>query len=104
MLENAIFFVISPEGCASILLRDAAKAKEAAAMLRLTSADLLKFKIISGIIKEAPGGAHTEIDVTAAAIKEILLRDLAELQDLEPDILVKSRNSRIRSIGHWKEG
>ena len=103
MLENAIFFVISPEGCASILLRDAAKAKEAAAMLRLTSSDLLNFKIISGVIKEAPGGAHTEIDVTAALIRETLLSGLEELQGLDPDTLVKSRNHRIRTIGLWSE-
>ena len=103
MLENAIFFVISPEGCALILLRDAARAKDAAAMLRITSADLLEFNIIDGIIKEAPDGAHAEIDVSANSIKEILLRDLAELQSLGPEALVSCRNEKIRKIGIWKE-
>ena len=103
MLENAIFYVISPEGCALILLRDAAKAREAAAMLRLTSTDLLTFKIIDGIIKEAALGAHTDIGVSAAGIKEILVRDLAILQKLSPDVLVTLRNERIRQIGLWTE-
>ena len=103
MLENAIYSVISPEGCASILLRDATKAKDAAAMLRITSADLLAFNVINGVIKEAPGGAHTDPDASAALIKEILLRDLADLQERNPSVLVRYRNQKIRKAGHWNE-
>ncbi|MDR1956710.1 MAG: acetyl-CoA carboxylase carboxyltransferase subunit alpha [Treponema sp.] len=104
MLENAIYSVISPEGCASILLRDAAKAKDAAAMLRITSADLLAFKVINGIIPEPPGGAHQDPDAAAAAIKQILVRELRDLGDRNPSVLVRYRNQKIRKIGHWNEG
>jgi len=104
MLENAIYSVISPEGCASILLRDASKAKDAAAMLRITSTDLLHFNIINGIIKEAPGGAHTDPDACAAQIKEILVRDLADLQSRNPEVLVRYRNQKILKVGSWSEG
>jgi acetyl-CoA carboxylase carboxyl transferase subunit alpha len=104
MLENAIYSVISPEGCASILLRDAARAKDAAAMLRITSADLLAFNVINGVIDEPPGGAHTDPEASAASIKEILVRDLADLQGRNPSVLVRYRNQKIRKIGHWNEG
>jgi len=104
MLENAIYSVISPEGCASILLRDATKAKDAAAMLRITSSDLLAFNLINGVIKEAPGGAHTDVDATAALIKEVLVRDLADLQSRNTSVLVRYRNQKIRKMGSWNEG
>ena len=104
MLENSIFYVISPEGCALILLRDAARAKEAAAMLRLTSADLLELKIIDGVIAEAPGGAHTGMDVSAVAIRETLQKDIAALRNFDSETLVRDRNRRIRGIGIWDEG
>ncbi len=103
MLENAVYSVISPEGCASILLRDASRAKDAAAMLRITSQDLLEFKIINGIIREPEGGAHTDPDATAMAIKKVLLRDLHDLCSRPPAVLVRYRNQKIRKIGHWNE-
>ncbi|MDL2229665.1 acetyl-CoA carboxylase carboxyltransferase subunit alpha [Treponema sp. OttesenSCG-928-L16] len=103
MLENAVYSVISPEGCASILLRDATKAKDAAAMLRITSDDVLEFKIINGIIKEPAGGAHTDPNTTAASIKEILVKELDDLCSRTPDVLVRYRNRKIRKIGLWNE-
>lgn len=103
MLENAVYSVISPEGCASILLRDASRAKDAAAMLRITSQDLLEFKIINGIIQEPEGGAHTDPDATAMAIKKVLVRDLQDLSNRPPAVLVRYRNQKIRKIGHWNE-
>jgi len=103
MLENAICSVISPEGCASILLRDASKAKEAAAMLRITSADLWAFKMISGVIPEPDGGAQTDLDGMARAIKSALSNDLAELCAKKPEVLVRRRNHRIRRLGDWSE-
>ncbi|MDR0323347.1 MAG: acetyl-CoA carboxylase carboxyltransferase subunit alpha [Treponema sp.] len=103
MLENAIYSVISPEGCASILLRDASKAKDAAAMLRITSNDLLEFKVINGIIPEPSGGAQTDPDLTAKAIKEILVKDLNDICARKPEVLVRYRNQKIRKIGHWNE-
>jgi acetyl-CoA carboxylase carboxyl transferase subunit alpha len=103
MLENAVYSVISPEGCASILLRDASRAKDAAAMLRITSNDLLDFKIVNGIIPEPEGGAHTDPDATAMAIKKVLVRDLEDLCNRPPAVLVRYRNQKIRKIGHWNE-
>ena len=103
MLENAIYSVISPEGCASILLRDASKAKDAAAMLRITSKDLLDFKVINGVIPEPPGGAHTDPDSAAKTIKEILVKDLNDICGRPPEVLVRYRNQKIRKIGHWNE-
>jgi len=103
MLENAIYSVISPEGCASILLRDAARAKDAAAMLRITSGDLLSFKVINGVIPEPPGGAHQDPGAAAEAIKETLVRELEDLCRRNPAVLVRYRNQKIRKIGHWKE-
>jgi len=103
MLENAIYSVISPEGCASILLRDASKAKDAASMLRITSDDLLGFKVINGVIPEPPGGAQTDPDGTAKAIKEILVKDLNGLCGRKPEVLIRYRSQKIRKIGHWNE-
>ncbi|MCL2266250.1 MAG: acetyl-CoA carboxylase carboxyltransferase subunit alpha [Treponema sp.] len=103
MLENAIYSVISPEGCASILLRDASKAKDAATMLRITSTDLLEFKVINGIIPEPAGGAHTDPDWTADVIKKTLINDLNDICGRKPDLLVRYRNQKIRKIGHWNE-
>jgi len=103
MLENAIYSVISPEGCASILLRDSGRAKDAAAMLRITSTDLLAFNVINGVIKEPSGGAHTNPAAAAASIKEILLKDIASLRSRNPAVLVRYRNQKIQKIGHWNE-
>jgi acetyl-CoA carboxylase carboxyl transferase subunit alpha len=103
MLENAIYSVISPEGCASILLRDSSQAKNAAAMLRITSADLMNFNVINGIISEPDGGAHISPDAIASSIKEVLLKDIAELQKHNPEVLVRYRNQKIRKIGQWHE-
>ncbi len=103
MLENAVYSVISPEGCASILLRDSAKAKDAAAMLRITSDDLLAFKVINGVIPEPSGGAHVDPKAAAAAIRATLLRDLADLRARPPELIVRYRNQKIRKIGHWDE-
>jgi acetyl-CoA carboxylase carboxyl transferase subunit alpha len=104
MLENAIYSVISPEGCASILLRDAGRAKDAAAMLRITSGDLLAFKVINGVIPEPPGGAHRDPDAAADIIKKVLARELNDLSARNPAVLVRYRNQKIRKAGHWNEG
>jgi acetyl-CoA carboxylase carboxyl transferase subunit alpha len=103
MLENAIYSVISPEGYASILLRDAAKAKDAAALMKITSTDLLEFKVINGVIAEPPGGAHTDPDAAAAAIRDVLVREIEDLSTRNPSVLVRYRNLKIRKVGHWKE-
>jgi acetyl-CoA carboxylase carboxyl transferase subunit alpha len=104
MLENAIYSVISPEGCASILLRDAARAKDAAVMLRITSADLLEFKVINGVIPEPPGGAHKDPGAAAAIIKDLLVKELDDLCARNLSVLVRYRSRKIRRVGHWNEG
>ena len=104
MLENAIYSVISPEGYASILLRDAAKAKDAAVLLKITSADLLEFKVINGVISEPPGGAQTNPDAAAVNIKNILIDEVDDLCNRNPAVLVRYRNLKIRKAGHWNEG
>ncbi|GMO39630.1 MAG: acetyl-CoA carboxylase carboxyltransferase subunit alpha [Termitinemataceae bacterium] len=103
MLQNAIYSVISPEGCASILLRDSTRAKDAAAMLRITSEDLLRFKLINGVIEEPAGGAHTNPDSVSADIKKVLVRDFADLCRRTPQVLVRYRGQKIRKAGHWQE-
>jgi acetyl-CoA carboxylase carboxyl transferase subunit alpha len=73
-------------------------------MLRITSEDLLAFKVINGIIPEPEGGAHANPDAAAAAIKGILVKELKDLGDRNPSVLVRYRSQKIRKIGHWNEG
>ncbi len=105
MLENAVYSVISPEGFASILLRDASKARarESADIMRITSADLLEFKIVNGVIPEPEGGAHKDPASVAAAIKAKIVEEIADLEKASPQALVRFRNQKIRSIGHFRE-
>lgn len=99
VLENSYYSVISPEGCAAILWKDGAKAPQAAQVLKLTGADLLKMGIIDEVIPEPLGGAHRDAQKTALNIKEALLRNLKELELLEKDELLKLRYKKFRSIG-----
>lgn len=103
MLENAIYSVISPEGCASILLRDSARAKDAAAMLKITSSDILSMKIVNGVIPEPEDGAHTDPEETAKAIKAQIKADLEKLMSKTPEVLVKYRTKKIREMGVFTE-
>lgn len=103
MLENAIYSVISPEGCASILLRDSARAKDAAAMLKITSSDILSMKIVNGVIPEPEDGAHTDPEATAKAIKAQIKADLEKLMSKTPEVLVKYRTKKIREMGVFTE-
>lgn len=103
MLEYAIYSVISPEGCASILWRDSSKAPQAAEALKLTSKDLLEMKIIDEIIKEPLGGAHRDWEGTAKSIKEKILRDIPQLQKLPTNKLVELRIEKFKKMGVYKE-
>jgi len=103
MLENAIYSVISPEGCASILLRDSARAKDAAAMLKITSKDVLSMHVTNGVISEPQGGAQSDIDATAASIKHRIKSDLEKLMKKNPEVLVKYRNKKIQEMGVFSE-
>ncbi|MEO0136918.1 MAG: acetyl-CoA carboxylase carboxyltransferase subunit alpha [candidate division WOR-3 bacterium] len=103
MMENAIYSVISPEGCASILWRDASKNKDAAEALKLTAQDLLQFGIIDEIIPEPLGGAHTDYQKTAENIKAAVLRNIQELQMIPTDELITKRIEKYRKMGVYKE-
>ncbi|MFA5437001.1 MAG: acetyl-CoA carboxylase carboxyltransferase subunit alpha [Candidatus Omnitrophota bacterium] len=99
VLENSYYSVISPEGCAAILWKDGSKAPDAAAVLKLTGEDLIKLKVIDGIIPEPLGGAHRDPEKTASNIKEVLVRELKGLGALKKDELVKQRYKKFRSMG-----
>ncbi len=101
MLEYAIYSVISPEGAASILFRDASKNKEAAESLKLTADDLLRFGIIDGIIKEPLGGAHRDYDETARRIKKAFIRAFRELRRKTIRGLISSRYKKYRKMGKF---
>lgn len=103
LLEHSWYSVISPEGCASILYKDTAKAPAAAKALKLNAEDLLAMKIIDGIIPEPLGGAHRDPALTAAHIKQALLSGLAELLDRPADSLVEERYRRLRQLGVYAQ-
>ncbi len=104
MLENAVYSVISPEGCAAILWRDAARSSEAARAMRLTAADARGFGLIDGVIEEPVGGAHRDHEGAAQVIKARLLDALAELAELPPDTLREQRLAKFLAMGEWSEG
>jgi acetyl-CoA carboxylase carboxyl transferase subunit alpha len=103
MLEYAIYSVISPEGCASILYRDAAQAPQAAESLKLTSQDLVNLKVIDGIIPEPQGGAHNDVDFAAQQVKKLIVERLAHLGNYECKDLLVRRHSKYEKMGFWLE-
>ncbi len=100
MLQYAYYSVISPEGCASILWKSAAKAKEAAEALNLTAARLKSLNLIDDIIDEPLGGAHRDVDTMSQAIKDSLLANLAVLRGKTLDELLKQRHQRWLHYGN----
>ena len=103
MLEHAYYTVISPEGCASILWRDAARFADAAEALKITSKDLLEFNIIDEEIKEPIGGAHTNHAETADNMKTAILNALKELEKLPVEKLREERYAKFRAMGRFIE-
>jgi acetyl-CoA carboxylase carboxyl transferase subunit alpha len=101
MLENSVFSVISPEGCASIMWRDATKAERAAEALKITAPDLLELKLIDEIVAEPEGGAHNDHTAAAKLLDTVLARSLDELSNLSPDQLVDRRYHKFRSMGRF---
>ena len=99
MMENAIYSVISPEGCASILWKDAGQAPKAAAALKLTAPHLLELGIIDGIVKEPLGGAHSDFDAAAASLKESVVEAFSELSELSAEQLVEERYQKFARMG-----
>jgi acetyl-CoA carboxylase carboxyl transferase subunit alpha len=104
MLENAVYSVITPESCASIIYRDSSKAEQAAAALKLSAPDMLQLGLIDGIIPEPQGGAHENHDEAARLLKEQLCRSLQELSGLTPDDSVQRRYARFRKMGNFFTG
>jgi len=104
MFENSIYSVISPEGCAAILWKDAAERDKAAAALRITADDLLGLRVIDEIIAEPAGGAHSDWDRTAESLRWALVRHLGELILQPVEELRPARWNKFLAMGEWKEG
>lgn len=103
MLEYSIYSVISPEGCASILWRNSEKNEIAAEAMKLTSRDLMEFGIIDEIIKEPPGAAHRDPTQIAHRVSRAIIRHLGELEEIDPDELLRQRHEKYRKIGELEE-
>ena len=101
MMENAVYSVISPEGCAGILWRDGTKAPEAAEALKITAPDLLKLGAIDEVVPEPAGGAHKDQKTACANVKKAVLAAIKELKKLTPEELVEARYAKIRSYGNF---
>lgn len=101
MLSNAIYSVISPEGCASILWRDASFAPDAAEALNLTASALLRHGVIDGIIPEPGEGAHTDYDTTARAVGKAILEALDSLEGTSPEQLLDHRFAKFSAMGKF---
>ncbi len=101
ILENSVYSVISPEGCAAILWKDPEKVEEAAEALSHTSADLKKFGIVDEVIKEPTGGAHRKVTAMASILRRAVRRNLEELGRLSPEELVSQRRKKFRTIGSY---
>jgi acetyl-CoA carboxylase carboxyl transferase subunit alpha len=99
ILEHSIYSVISPEGAASILFRDGARAREAAAAMKITAEDLLALKIVDRIVPEPLGGAHTDPAATIAAVGDAVEEELRGLDGLDPEAVRRHRAERFYAIG-----
>ena len=106
MLQNAIYSVITVEGCAAILWKDGKNPEmreKAASALKITAQDLLELRIIDEIIPEPPGGAHADQETTAKNVHDVLIRNLDELRRLKPDKLVRKRREKYLRMGQFQE-
>jgi acetyl-CoA carboxylase carboxyl transferase subunit alpha len=103
MLENSVYSVITPEGCAAILWKDASQRERAADALKLTAPDLLRYKLIDEIIPEPMGGAHVDPDATGEALREALIRHVTELRRVRPEKLVRRRADKYAAMGAFSE-
>jgi acetyl-CoA carboxylase carboxyl transferase subunit alpha len=103
MLENSVYSVITPEGCAAILWKDASQRERAAEALKLTAQDLLRLGVIDEILPEPPGGAHADPDATAQVLGAALRRHVRELRRIKIDKLLKRREEKYLSMGALSE-
>ncbi|MBT4035761.1 MAG: acetyl-CoA carboxylase carboxyltransferase subunit alpha [Candidatus Marinimicrobia bacterium] len=102
MLENTWYSVISPEGCASILYRDATQKKKAAEAMRVTAKDLLEMGIADRIIDEPLGGAHRDYKGTAKILKEVILEELDAISGTSVEEMIEKRIHKIENMGAWE--
>ena len=102
MLENAIYSVISPEGCATILWRDPKKMLDAARAMKLSAKELLELKVIDEIIPEPPGGAHRDKDLIVENVRKCLVKNLQIYEGIMPDEIVSQRKNKFLNIGRDK--
>ena len=103
MLENAIYSILSPEGYASILWKDASRAKEAAEVMKLTAKDLYELKVIDKIIKEPKGEIEESFEKVSQNLKKEIVKTIQEMKLLTPEELVESRYEKFRNMGEFKE-
>ena len=103
MLQYSIYSVISPEGCATILWKSAEKAQDAAEAMQITAASLEKFGLVDDVLTEPLGGAHRNPQDTAEIVRNAILKNLAELDQLPPGQLLEYRQRRLASFGQFKE-
>jgi acetyl-CoA carboxylase carboxyl transferase subunit alpha len=103
MLQYAVYSVISPEGCASILWKSAEKAEEAAEAMRITAQSLNEFGLVDEVLPEPLGAAHRDPAASAEVIRNALLKHLEELDRLDIDQLLETRQRRIAGFGQFKE-
>jgi len=104
ILENAFYSVISPEGCAAIMWRDAAKAETAATALKISAKELSEMGLVDEIVPEPEGGAHADHEATAHLLDSVLERNLLELLQLTPRQLTESRYAKFRRMGQFFNG
>ena len=106
MLQNAIYSVITVEGCAAILWKDGKSVENrerAASALKITAPDLMELRVVDEVIPEPVGGAHADHNATANAVRDALIRNLDELRRLKPDKLVRRRREKFLRIGQYVE-
>ena len=103
IMENAYYSVISPEGCASILWKDRSAAPQAAEALKITARDLLELGLVDEVVPEPLGGAHHDYEAVSDTVKETLIRQLKELQAIDPEERLKLRYQKFRNIGKFIE-
>ena len=101
MMENAVYSVISPEGCAGILWRDGKRASEAAEALKITATDLKRLDVIDEIVKEPAGGAQKNHKLAAANVKKAVVKALKELVGIPADELLERRYAKLRAMGNF---
>ncbi|MBL0386258.1 acetyl-CoA carboxylase carboxyltransferase subunit alpha [Tumebacillus sp. ITR2] len=104
MLENSIYGVISPEGAAALLWKDAGQAQRAAETMKISADHIYEFGVVDGVISEPDGGAHKDQEAAIASVRETVLAALRELLEIPLDVLVEERYQKFKKMGHYTNG